>query len=202
MATLTFNQIKKLFENIKAAHWQLKSFGFGTEQEINGATEADRKYPKWWVIPVDSITREQTIERTFEFLVFDLVQKDETNEEEVASDTEQIIHDLIKTLKSASDNYNIIGEPQAFYFTERYADDVTGWRILITIETNFASGDCDMPMDDFVSTGTDNTVLILNQDGDTIATLYGGQTYTVTELTTLLQTLDDPPPTTIIQDLT
>lgn len=148
MEVMTFNQMIALFRSVSTAHEQIHSFGFGEEWEINGAAEEDRKYVKWWVIPIDSITKEQTLERTFEFLVFDLVKKDESNEEEVSSDTEQIIHDLIKILKNESDNYNVTNEPQAFYFTEKYADDVSGWRCLVTIETDFASNYCDIPKTD------------------------------------------------------
>jgi hypothetical protein len=179
MAVLTWNNLVSLFENVATAHQQINSYGLGEEWEINGATESNRDYPKMWVIPIDSITKEQTVERTFEFLVFDLVHPDEDNENDVVSDTEQIIHDIIKVFKNESDNYNVTNEPQAFYFTEKYADNVSGWRAQITIETDFASNSCDMPMDDFVSPSINNSVLILNQDGNTVATLYGGQTYTL-----------------------
>lgn len=144
----TFNELKALFKNIRTKHKQLKSFGFGEEHEINGAKEEDRIYPKLWIIPVDSITREQTKERTFEFLCFDLVHKDEENEDEVLSDTEQILDDIIKILINESDDYSIIGEPQLFPFTEKYMDDVTGWRTLVTVETKFNSNYCDIPTED------------------------------------------------------
>lgn len=148
MAAKTYNQHKEFFEEIADKHFQIHSFGMGEEHEINGAAEADRKYVKMWVIPIDKITRENTIERTFEFLIFDLVQKDESNEDEVISDTDQILHDVIKILHNESDDFDVINEPQAFPFTEKYADDVSGHRAQVIIQTDRANNYCDVPTDE------------------------------------------------------
>lgn len=145
---MTYNQIVTLLEDIQIAHEQLKAFGIGEEHEINGAKESERIYPKVWFIPIDSVTRENTKERTFEMLVFDLVDKEENNEIHVQSDTEQMADDYVKVLKYEAVGYTLLGDPQLFPFTEKYADDVTGWRGNITIETQFNNNYCDTPINE------------------------------------------------------
>lgn len=146
---MTFNQITNIIRDFANSHKQINSFGIGEEHEINASTQLNRTYPMLWIIPIDSLTKTQTKERTFEFLCFDLVNKDESNENEVLSDCEQIIDDFIKKLINNSNNYNVVGEPQLFPFTEKYMDEVTGWRSLITIETDhYTENDCDVPIED------------------------------------------------------
>lgn len=146
---MTFNEVLKIFTDIADVHLQIKgNYGIGQEHEINGALETTRTYPMLWIIPIDSITREQTKERTFELLCFDLVHKDESNENEVLSDTEQILDDFIKKVQNDSDDYLIVGDPQMFPYTEKYQDDVSGWRTLITVETaHYIHQACDVPVE-------------------------------------------------------
>ena len=61
---------------------------------------------------------------------------------------------------------------------------------------------CGIPIDGYTPPANTGVVNILDQDGNVLASLNPGSTYTVTQLTTLLQDLSNTPPTTIIQDLT
>src|SRR3972149_5693527 len=157
MGAITFNQHIKIFEDIAGAHLMVHSFGFGEVFEIEGALKADGNMPKMWIMPVSSTIRLQTVERTFTVLIFDLVKKDESNENEVLSDTEQIMQDVIKVPHTNSAQYGIVGEPQAFPFTERFGDDVSGWRCDVTVETEFDSNGCDIPLVSVVFPGQDGT---------------------------------------------
>ncbi len=153
LTTLTYNNLIQLFTNIATAHKQLKSFGNGELWEINGDPKNSGVYPEAWLVPVNTIVRTQTIEYTVRLLVYDLVNKDESNENEVLSDTLQILSDITKVFRYESDNFNLLNDPTFEPFTERFDDEVTGWSAEFVIEVNFPSNDCDMPLNEFVMPG-------------------------------------------------
>lgn len=200
---MTYNQLITLFRNIATAHKQIESFATGELWEVEGNIKPGIIYPMLFAVPVSSVTLEKVKIRTFTLLVFGQVKKDKSDEQEILSDCEQILDDVIKILLNESDDYDLIGEPQQIPFKEDMGDWVAGWRADIQIETAFASNYCDLPSDTFLSpAAAGNFAYIINQNGQTIATVLAGQTYTVEQLQILIQTLTDPAPVTIIQTLT
>lgn len=149
---ITYNQIVAVIQNISNAHLQVHSFGVGELDEVEGSTEADKIYPKVWLAPQTSIVQENTVTNTFNLLCFDLVKKDiSVNENEVLSDTQLILYDIIKVLKyAAGDDFNIVGDVTLTPFTEKFGDFVTGWNATITIEIDFEPNACDLPIDAFM----------------------------------------------------
>lgn len=145
---MTINNIKTLFESIADNHFQIKSFGFGKVQEIEGVDSA--QYVRMWVVPGSSTILDNTIERTFTILIFDLVHKDDSNQTEVLSDTEQILDDVVRILKYDNDNYTITNQPTLNPFTERFGDDTTGYSADIVIESDHLQSTCDIPMDEYL----------------------------------------------------
>lgn len=201
----TINNFKELFSNIATAHKQINTFGFGELWEIEEAMNKDVTYPMLWVQPINSTTGLQTQTRTFRFLVFDLVSKQDVDNNytiEVWSDTELILNDIIKILREESDSYNIVGEPLLEPFKEEFSDWVTGWRSDLVIETDLNSNYCDVPADSFISpeTSTGTTVRIIDQDGNVLATINQGGNYVVTVLTTLNDTITANV-TTVLDDI-
>lgn len=132
-------------------------------------------------------------------LVLDLVKKDESNRDEVWSDTEQIADDVIKILNNESDQYSLVNEPQLDPVTEFHSDWVTGWQCEILLETEFNSSYCDIPAEDL------NTPFIIPgfaqikniETGEVIRTLQKGETYYIQILDTIEQSLDSVSPTII-----
>jgi hypothetical protein len=90
-----------------------------------------------------------------------------------------------------------------FPFTERYADDVTGYRAQATIETDFNSNYCDIPSDDLVlpSPVADFLVTIKDQDGNVLQSFTMSGSYAVEVLREILDTIDSNT-TTIIDPIT
>lgn len=148
---MTYNQSINLFRSIANSHYQIKSFGHGQLSEMEGEKEVDEVYPKLWVTPAETNIRENTTERTFDVLVFDLVHKDLSNRDDVLSDTEQILTDVIKIVKHNANEYTVVGDTTAQPFEERFGDDVTGWAASLTIESDLIEGTCDVPSDMVVS---------------------------------------------------
>lgn len=188
---MTINNFNTLFENISVSHKQINDYGFGEEWEIEEKMNKEVKYPLLFVVPTGSTTLMQTKRRRFRFILCDMVNKDKTNLVEVWSDTEQILDDLIKILRRESPDYELVNEPQLLPFKEVYSDWSAGYECEVEVETDFNSNYCDIPSDSFVSpeTASKTTVTIKDQDGNTITTLYGGQSYVVTILTGIEDTI-------------
>ena len=190
---ITINNYKDLFEDIKTAHYQLNSYGFGELWQIEELMNTEITYPCMFVAPISSTTLDQTQQRVFRILIFDLVKRNDvaTNQTtEVWSDTEQILNDVIRIMNKESDNYDLIGDPILEPFMEEFTDWVTGWKADVTIESELNSNYCDIPASSFVSPGGSTTsVTIVDQSGNVLATVSGGGSYTVTVLSGINDTL-------------
>lgn len=142
---MTFNQMITLFSDISVAHKQLKSFDWGELWEVEGKIKPGIIYPMLYVNPVSSTMGEQTVNRTFTIMVFAQVMKDKSNEQDILSDTELILQDVVKILRNESDDYEVVADPQMFPFKEDLGDWVAGWRVDVEILTNGRSNYCDVP---------------------------------------------------------
>lgn len=190
---MTLNQLKELFSNIATAHKQINDFGYGMPWEVEAYMEKQGgvKYPLLWVVPISSTTFEQVKERTFLFMVIEPPIKDKNNRDEVWSDSEQILDDIIKIFKYESDNYELVGDPLLFPIDEDHTDWLSGYRAEITLRTNFSKNYCDIPAYPFISPEylALTTVTIKDQNGNVLATLKGGQSYEVTVFDTIKDTI-------------
>ena len=143
---MTLNQLKALFASIGSAHYFIKTTEFGTVPEkIEANTEASY-YPAFYQVIDSTTTLVNTVERTFTLIVCDLVYPDLSNLDEVHSDTEQTLNDIIKILRQESDYYTLL-DAQLTPFKDRYGDAVAGWEATVVIETLYNSGFCDIPSD-------------------------------------------------------
>lgn len=150
---LTYNNTVALLQNMATAHYQINQFGYGDPSEID--TEKQIMYPLFWVIPIETTIGENTIKHTFDFIVADLVDKDEANELEVLSDSQSILADFVKAFRMGGDDfsYNLVGEPVLTPFTEFLQDDDSGHQMRVTLEFDFNNSQCNLPMDAFTLPG-------------------------------------------------
>ncbi len=172
-------EIIKLFRDISEKHYELKGFGFGNIFEIGGSIKPGLTYPLLWVVPLDSVTLEQTKQRRFLLLVVSLVQKDLSNRDNVWSDTEKTLDDIIKILRNESDDYELVGDPILNPVSEQHGDWVTGWQTEIVLQTEFNSNYCDVPADNLSQGTIINYATVLDQDDNIVTKLYPRQTYRV-----------------------
>lgn len=200
---MTVNQQIQLFQNIANAHEMINDFGFGDMFQSNGEVKPGIQYNLLWVVPLDSIITEQTVQRRYRILVLGRVKKDESNLNEVWSNTEQIIGDIIKIFRNETDDYSLIGDPTLTPVYGQLADWVSGYESVLVIETEFASNYCDLPMDGFISpVSVPGYGVIKNiETGEVIKTLKKGETYYITILEEIEQSLETITPT-VIQVLT
>ena len=169
---MTYNQIITLFRGIASASKYIHTFGTGELWEIDGIIKPGIKYPLLWCEPISSEIQEQVKLLTFRFICMDVVNKDKSNEQDVLSDTQLGLEDLIKVLRMESDDYTLVNNPTLEPFKEEFSDWCAGWRAEFQIELNFNSNDCDISSEDLAA-------LVLNSEGDVLAYLAMGDTYTV-----------------------
>lgn len=194
----SLNQLIQLFEDKKANHTILSNgtFYFGDPWEFAQSNEIT--YP-FWGCTLNNATINGNLSTTnFQMFFCDLVHKDESNETDVLSELQLIAMDIYSQLKYDLENYydaTVNDSAQLNDFTARFNDEVSGWELSLNINQFYDQSVCST-----ISAGNSGKVIIVDSDGNVLEYLNPNTTYTVTQLTTLLQTLGTPP-TTIIQDI-
>ena len=121
--------------------------------------EKNTLFPLFHINPVN-VTVGMGI-RTFNFQLFimDLVEPDESNEQEVLSDCLEIMNDIIAIYKHGEILYSYdaaAGEEQRYFidndftiepFTERFDNSVTGWVMSFAITVENELNSCNIPID-------------------------------------------------------
>lgn len=204
----TLNNIVSLFEAFAINHYSLQGsehfyFGVAGEHESkNGGI----KYPLMVAEPISSNVAIKQDSYDFKMYFMSQHKLYEGRDVEMLSDLKQIATDFIIWLRQTkySDNktFTIDENITLTDFHHSFNDDSCGWYFTLRCKQFLDWDKCGIPMIGYTPPTNVNVVNILDQDNNIIASLTVGQTYTVTQLTTLLQDLSTTPPTTIIQDLT
>lgn len=151
MKIQTVNQLISVFKDISTRHYQINGFGVGDNWE-NGTSE--KMHPVLWINPTtatmpSSDNGYKTFEIDFEVRVFDLVNKDESNEKEVLSDCIDILKDIITEFKGhpyyVNSQLNIIDDINFEAFTEEFDEEVSGWVCEISLMTPVLTSFCGIP---------------------------------------------------------
>lgn len=177
----TYNQVVQLLNDIATNHYQIHSFGDGdTWETMESNIAAHKKFPLMWVRPISA-----SIEFPFDSIrmgiaVMDLVNTDESNENEVLSDTLSILLD-IKALLSTPSYTSVftVGKSASLTpFTERYSAKVTGWAMEVDVKVLWNKDRCAIPISGAPTINNlCKPVLIYDQNGNLLATVPSGGTY-------------------------
>lgn len=151
---LTLNNLITKLQTIASNHLQINHFGYGDIWEIlekNSTTPIDM--PLMWVVIGNATTANSTMTYNFTVVIGDLVNKDESNELEVQSDTILICKDVISEIKALADD----DEQDIFFdsnhdtqwtltpFTERFDDELSGWSFEFAIVIPYTNSNCITP---------------------------------------------------------
>ena len=154
MKIQTINQLISVWKDIATRHYQLNHFGIGDSWEVGVKANM---HPVLWINPVtasmpSSDNGYKTFEIDFEVRVFDLVDKDELNENDVLSDTIDILKDIIAEFKGhpyyVNSQLNIIDDISFESFTEEFDEEVSGWLCEISLMTPVLTTFCGIPSAD------------------------------------------------------
>ena len=174
----SLNQFVSLLNSLASAHEQIRTFGEGDVWEI-GASEAVQ-YPLMWAVPQPSSTAQKLLNMKFSLIFADILDPDKSNEQDVLSDTMQIALDILAQLNNPDYADNFILDPSANLtpFTEKFDDDVAGWKADINIKINFLSDRCAVPSSTVpsISTPLNTPVIVKNSDGSYDVSFDAGST--------------------------
>ncbi len=187
----TLNQIIKAFADITERHRQLNTFFVGDNWEI-GASEALLHS----VLAVNPTKADMpktengysSFSVDFNVKCFDLVDKDESNEQEVLSDTLEILKDIINEFNThpfyIEGDFLIDGNVSFTPFTEAFDSEVSGWEATFTLTSPNRRSYCSNPIDSIVGYNEVPTFATVI-DGLNSVELLEGQTYTCEALVPL-----------------
>lgn len=202
---LTLNQTIEILKNFTSKHKQLNSFYFGDKWEV-GASD-NIQYPLLWCSLQNVAMTDNVVERRFLIDISDKVNLDESNENHVLSDCEQIAFDLLNYLEQISDNEDIglriSRNTQLTDYTEDRDDMVSGFFFEITLSSHIAGFSCNLPINsgnifdgNYIYVGgqtsggtTAFVVEIKDQNGNTLQTFTTSGTYTVEVLQEIIDTI-------------
>lgn len=145
---ITYNQIISAFKNFCDKHKQINSFYSG--QTWNFQTQTNI-YPSVIILPQPSNFEPGKIRLNFQIFIADILNQDNSNLDEIYSDTLQIASDLVSYFKEINEEEtyfyiddNYIGiEP----FEESFDDILAGWLMNVVVEIPFFGSNCNLPIE-------------------------------------------------------
>jgi len=152
---LTYNQIIEQFKIFASLHKQVQNFGNGDLWEIVEHNQlADFNYPLFWVADQPATLGDGTFTWNFNIMAMDLVNKDESNENDVKSDMCQVLLDAVAYFEqqNVSSSFidwkriNLVRGSTLNSFTERFEDELTGFGMNLGFKMPFAYDNCNLPM--------------------------------------------------------
>lgn len=147
---LSQNGMNAVFNQWAVADPNITQYGFGQLYNENGQPRVKQIYAGMWVNPtITQMLSDWAIQRNYEILLYDLVFVDsvteESNQNKIISDCEEIAFRLIRFLKHKSDVFDIIGNPTVQPFSDKWLDSVSGVIINLSLQFNAESADCEDP---------------------------------------------------------
>jgi hypothetical protein len=199
---ITLEALILKFQEFVTNHQILNSWYFGNPYER--LTDGQSiQYPMMFGMLQPSRLGAYNDKTVIRLYIADRVSKNKANAVNVISDTKLLAKDLLSYLKGTHWNEHLILNEDITLnpFFESFDDEVDGWWFDIEIKTKFEWDLCSVPITGQPSQTNQYSSFIVDQDGNILATLVPGQTYTVEQLQEIIQTLGAAP-VTIIQTLT
>jgi hypothetical protein len=140
---VTLNQLIAKLQTIATNHQQINSFFFGDIADLG--TEKPMQYPVLFADVAPSNFTYKVIGLNLQIMVMDIVKKDLSNENDVISDTLQIIEDVIIELRNPSEIFLIQDSINLTPFSDSQGDEVSGWTANITINIPSTYNSCAVP---------------------------------------------------------
>tara|TARA_R110002050_G_scaffold22178_3_gene60725 strand:- start:1529 stop:1966 length:438 start_codon:yes stop_codon:yes gene_type:complete len=140
----TYNNIIDSLKLVGDKHLMIKKVESGDLWDMD--LEKNTKYPLMFINPESVTANVTTLTMNFRIFICDLVMADDSNEQEILSDTLQIALDVITLIREQSyeglytqDDFNI--EP----FTERFDNALAGWTFNLPVEVENDYQTCNIP---------------------------------------------------------
>jgi hypothetical protein len=150
MEIISLEQVVRYIESLGQNHLQIKSVGIGSPWQVN--SDSDRigvqsAYPSLYITAIESHLEDNLIRHTVDLMVFDLQDDNQILEGQIQilSDTNQIISDIVKGVKSSGVMFLGDFPVRLEAFTERFSDGCAGWACRLEIAVPSVLSDCATP---------------------------------------------------------
>jgi hypothetical protein len=152
----THNQIIQLLKSIAINHEQINSIGFGNIYE----NESDRLliykkpdtntpvYPLLWADVKSAKVIKLESQTIYTIYMMDIINKDNSNQNEVLSDMQQVMLDIIAYLQDpAFDELFFVDISSTMNpFIDNLGDEVAGWQMDLTFRVPYLADRCAIPL--------------------------------------------------------
>ncbi len=153
---VNYKQVIQDLSGIAYYHPQINSFGYGdiTQLTLDIETKQEPVYTKCYVVPGQTVLAQNRLQYNFSIVICDLINNDRSNQEDVMSDTLEIIKDVWTILYQSytaeygdfSLDYEPLWNSNVQPFLESYETLLGGWTMNITIEQPFDYNNCVLPV--------------------------------------------------------
>ena len=147
----SYRVIVKDFQKFADLHKQVNSFGFGDITQLTNdiITKKEPLYPRMYIVPEESRFDPNHMHIQWNVVVSDIVNSDLSNQQDVLSDTLEIIKDLFSKiyLSEYESDWDASVEP----FLEQYETTLAGWTLHLSITQKFDFNRCVLPETSFVA---------------------------------------------------
>jgi hypothetical protein len=153
---VNYKQVIQDLSGIAYHHPQINSFGYGDITQLTMDIESKQEpvYSKMYVVPGQTVFAQNRIDYNLSIIVCDIINNDLSNQEDVMSDTLEIVKDvwtiLYQSYTATFGGFSIDYEPlwgsPVEPFLERYETLLGGWTLNITIEQPFDYNNCVLPV--------------------------------------------------------
>tara|TARA_R110001592_G_scaffold109432_2_gene305185 strand:- start:9130 stop:9573 length:444 start_codon:yes stop_codon:yes gene_type:complete len=141
----TFNNALKLLRDIGDSHMMIYTTSVGDIYELD--LEKHTEFPLFHINPLNVDINESTMTMNFQLFICDIVTEDTQTEEDVLSDTLQIVTDILSLLRNETyEGFFTEGNYTVEPFTERFDNSLSGWVVNVPIIVDNDYQSCDLPI--------------------------------------------------------
>ena len=149
----TLNEGLAALDAIATAHGQINSFQNGQLSEVDLSKLPARQYPFLFAQPISATVERGQITYEMGLLIADRSQDDESDRNDVWSDTQQMLQDVVNHFRHSASSASLSDEQRILdatpviltYFTERFDNMLTGCECTIAITADNENNLCLIP---------------------------------------------------------
>jgi len=154
---MTLEQVYQVFKAFADNHLQIKSFGYGLEDNItipelalyevvSGQTVEAVEYPILYIVPVSRQISNTVLLYNFTVIAADRANKDGRDRIHIESDTLQYLLDFFAYLEQYQNGFTLNKQITIQPFIGQYADYLIGNEADFTIRTPYDFNSCQIPV--------------------------------------------------------
>mgnify|MGYP003679368752 CR=1 FL=1 len=141
----TYNNVLKLLRDIGNSHMMINTVSVGDIYELD--LEKQTEFPLLHINALNVTMNESDLTMNFQLFICDMVTMNMESEEDVLSDTLQIITDILSLLRNETyEGFYTEGTYTIEPFVERFDNSLSGWTVNIPIIVDNDFQSCDLPI--------------------------------------------------------